>query len=68
MKHVDLQTRQNFECWHKVTLSPIQTKELSNEIRVWAIENGSDKSYVRAWNEYRFEDEKDAVLFALRWS
>ena len=68
MKQANLHSWKNIKHWHKVIVSGNQTVEIYNEIRVWAMKNGTDKSYVRAWNEYRFEDEQDAVLFALKWS
>ena len=54
-----------------ITTSPSVTEEVwSIEMDKWCKEYPSSNRYCFDWelNTWKFEDEKDAVLFALRWS
>lgn len=58
----------NVSGWHRIKLSDCAVNPSAEKIGVWLKTSGTDYRFYRSWDVYYFEDEKDAVLFALMWS
>lgn len=52
--------------WHPVELSKLPDKSKEKEILAW-LKNSCEEKYIFIHKNFLFENEKDAMLFALRW-
>ena len=52
--------------WHPVSLSRPPSKQKEKEIINW-MKNNCREKYFFIHKDFLFEDEKDAILFTLRW-
>jgi hypothetical protein len=56
----------NPQHWSIVKFTQIEGSHTMNQIE-WAEKNGTNGYFCIVWDGYKFENEEDAVLFALKW-